>query len=46
VNVDLIHTSEEQPKRRSELRFRVGVAVLIVLAVVMVLVSLGIVRLG
>jgi hypothetical protein len=45
VHVDLVHTSEEQPKRRSELRFRVGVPVLIVLAVMLVLISLGIVRL-
>jgi cytochrome c1 len=46
VLVDLVHTTEEQPKRRSELRFRVGVAVLIVLAVLLVLISLGIVRLA
>jgi hypothetical protein len=46
VHVDVVQASEEKPKRRSELRFRVGVAVLIVLAAVLVLVSLGIFRLG
>jgi hypothetical protein len=45
MHADLVHTSDEHPKRRSELRFRVGVAVLIVLAVMLLLVSLGIVRL-
>ena len=46
MHIDLVHTIERQPGRASELRFRAGVSVLIVLAAVLVLISLGIVQLG
>ena len=46
MHVDLVRTIERLPERRPELRFRAGVAVLIILAAVLVLISLGIVRLG
>jgi hypothetical protein len=46
VHLDSLHTIQRPPGRASELGFRVGVAVLIVLAAVLVLDSLGIVQLG
>jgi len=45
VNLDSVQPIEEQPEQRSELRFRAGVAVLIAVAVVLLLISLGLVQL-
>ena len=46
MQLDLVQMIDKQSGRRSELRFRVGVVALIVVAVLLVLISLGIVQLS
>ena len=41
MQLDLVHVIDNQLERGSELRFRAGVGVLIVVAVLLVMISLG-----